>query len=496
MSFSYDVDPAFEALTRNQLRTARTRFDELLPKHAEHRSFIAYNLGVIHHRHTANGDEARRCFELAWENAKERRAAITELRANAAENMLLLSLSNEEHTLWTQRLAADQPGNPILAQAADIQEAIDNGHRWHEAMLTRVAQFVEGHQFGLVASTCQLILNHRKELRMPREGWRQAVTLYGSAVTSLVGALGQEMEAGRDPRDPAEFLFIAAEALPALKEFISENPGDADVQGLIDRLTACLGPPPDPGDRGGGTAARRSGPTGFEAPVRLLAVAAAGWWGSQNPTAGPTWGAILGAVIGLVLIAPLVLIGIRWATGRTVFTLGQDGGSGTQGAEWHFPPDLRPAIEAEGLGGLAFALKEVVVVPDGTLVFTFSPQTPVGSGLEKRVGLALRCVVAQTLLAVAAGARGVSLADEADAYRVRLGPGVDVLAPMLRFAADQTRAIEATSDQGSGSWTVTLRPRDFPTDRMAHARHTFLHSMVFGLLLPGFLALRSRPVQL
>jgi uncharacterized OB-fold protein len=200
-------------------------------------TLVRYNCGCLLRSAVGNGVRARACLIQATEQA----AKVTNLHdstktlwANACENLMLLSLSYEDYEHWADELKRLHPAADILrGQVPKILDRRDRGIPWSQAM----AGMAEGYysrsdpqhdagMYGDAASTYQLLLAHRKELRLGREDWKRAINEYGRLCLRLSGDTAVAAEKQNPMTDPSESVPIVTDALPLVDEYLKANPND------------------------------------------------------------------------------------------------------------------------------------------------------------------------------------------------------------------------------------------------------------------------------
>lgn len=173
----------------------------------------------------------------------------TTLQAGALEGAMLCSSSFEEFEGYAERLNAVAPESPIITKLRrEVREAHEQGERWSERMLalahtyyTRADPSPDRGRYGEAKATYQLLVLHRRELRLSRESWRSAVE--GSCALSLAMATDCMTKRGGDddPNPPEEFLPILTSCLPLVDDYLTSNPGDSELVDTRARVTEVAG---------------------------------------------------------------------------------------------------------------------------------------------------------------------------------------------------------------------------------------------------------------
>ena len=255
---------AFEVLAReasDSLDSGRlTRVIEVLQRigssHPEHAMLVSFQLGVVHQQCVGDGERARGAYEAVLEadNTVERlapQAAVDRVKANALENLMLLSLSYEEYEANAARLEALEPNAPIvLSQRRQVHELYEKGQSWSDVMLWIAGGYGVGADSeeragpGFGASLYHLMLRHRRELRLSREQSIVAASLYAENARVLGGTAARQAEQGGGRPAPEGILLILDSALPLLEECAAAYPDERIREPLReaagDQTAACV----------------------------------------------------------------------------------------------------------------------------------------------------------------------------------------------------------------------------------------------------------------
>jgi hypothetical protein len=210
----------------------------------------------------------------------------------------------------------------------------------------------------------------------------------------------------------------------------------------------------------------------------------------------------------LVLVVPMALVGVltvfAQATGRTFCRkCGWSGYARRRGSDregpgsaspgsWIQTPELSRAVSDANLSGATFTLRRIDLTDNG-LLFAFTSRGDLPEERAHDAGLALRCVVGQTLPAAVHHTRGVSTEDEL-AYQVKLSSGVPISAPKLRNAERVTDYLQVVSAEASRLLLVTIKPAFVSS---THSRERAEDNKeVLRQLLPFFRSLRATQIVL
>jgi len=241
------------ALERRQVRTAIAYYEEILRRHPEHSLYSYYQLGVINQVLSGDGEKARLLFGKAVEMADLQAAAgqpsklWQSMKAWACENLMLLSLSYDEYDTWAKQLEELSPNEAILRhQWPAILDMRNRGHPWAVALDWMAHAYFDADRsqdpggYGYAASIYQLMLTHRRELRLSRERWRNATYTYGASILGLVGSLGLASVKAVGTANPDEFMFIVEAALPLVEEYAGANPSDENGRLIVQNLRESI----------------------------------------------------------------------------------------------------------------------------------------------------------------------------------------------------------------------------------------------------------------
>lgn len=253
MSFVDLAKEADTAVKRQQVRTAIAYYEEILRRHPEHSLYSYYQLGVINQVLIGDGDKARLLFGKAVEMADRQAAAgqpgnlWQSMKAYTCENLMLLSLSYDEYDTWAKQLEELSPNEAILRhQRPTILDMRNRGHPWAVALdwIAHSYFHAESSQdpagYGYAASIYQLMLTHRRELRLSRERWRNTAYLYAATIISLVSSLGLASVKAVGTADPDEFMFIVEAALPLVEKYAGANPSDENGRLAVQNLRKSI----------------------------------------------------------------------------------------------------------------------------------------------------------------------------------------------------------------------------------------------------------------
>ena len=207
------------------------------------KALATHNLAVTYLHSLGDGTAALREFQATAAIFDEHdpgqfQGPYRTLQAGALEGAMLCSSSFEEFEGYAERLNAVAPEAPIITRLRkEVIEAHEQGERWSERMLA-VAQTYHNRadpsrdqgRYGEAKAIYQLLVLHRRELRLSREVWRSAVE--NSCALSLRMATDCETKRGgdNDPNPPEEFLPILTSCLPLVDDYLASNPGDRELE--------------------------------------------------------------------------------------------------------------------------------------------------------------------------------------------------------------------------------------------------------------------------
>jgi len=253
VDFREATERAQQALQQGRIRTAKLLFQRILPIYPQHGVFLHYNLGCVYRSCIGNGTKARQHFQQALEapappDVLPGSPIINTIRANAIENLMLLSLSFDEFFTWVERLARLQPENPILTKhRADIEARHQQGVSWIEMMKQQAYSYFSADPsqdaglYAEAAATLELLLTNRDSLRVPRTEQRFAVISYAGLImkTCVKHGMTAERTLG-GVSDPEELRFIAEEALPLIRQYTESNTGDEKARECVEAIDHFL----------------------------------------------------------------------------------------------------------------------------------------------------------------------------------------------------------------------------------------------------------------
>lgn len=249
MNAGKEFNEAKRLVEQKKFLSAKSRFEKGLADYSMVDTHLAftYQLAVLYVSEIGNGEAARRLFQEvvnlfeSHSNLRQDRVLLR-IKANACENLMLLSLSHEEYEKWADELEELQPENEILKTHKPlVQRRIDEGYAWSLIMFATAQQYLspdpsEHHSYPYGASILQLLLNRRKAFRLPRSDWRDIVLSYGTAVMGIVGDCGQKIEQISKEPYPEEFAFVVADAIPLVEEYANKYSSDEQCQELLNSL--------------------------------------------------------------------------------------------------------------------------------------------------------------------------------------------------------------------------------------------------------------------
>jgi hypothetical protein len=222
-----------------------------LTKVIDRKAWATFNLGVIHWTKLGNGDRARTEFLAAAtgfeEHGSHRSEAFRLMHAAAIENAMLCALSYEEFDQLAVRLRELTPEMPILAGLVPkVCEARERGAPWSDMLLTIAGSYYNRNRpeldrgaYGQAKSTYQLLLVHKRALRLQREDWRMCVVeICALAMRMTADCLRVGGDRGPNPSD--EYLPIVTDVLPLVDAYLDANSGDDDVRSTRDKMHAMI----------------------------------------------------------------------------------------------------------------------------------------------------------------------------------------------------------------------------------------------------------------
>ena len=200
--------------------------------------WASYNLGATHWARLGNGDAARREFNTVIaifdEHAHDRISKrLWGMLPKALDNAMLLALSFDEFERLASRVRALTPDALTATKLTpETLKARDEGQPWSDQLFNIASNYYDRNdpsqdlgRYGEARSTHQLLLNHRRELRLARDRWRMA-TYELAALSQRMAANCMQARGGYATYSPEEFLPILADAIPLIDNYLAANPGD------------------------------------------------------------------------------------------------------------------------------------------------------------------------------------------------------------------------------------------------------------------------------
>lgn len=488
---------AYTMMEQQRLRTAKGLLEEALKQYPENTAYISYKLGALNQWEIGDGEEAHRLFKLTVEHCNQGgvigSSELKEFEANACENLMLLSLSYEEYDVWADRLEQLQPENAILHQQKPMFHNLrDRGYPWARALQKMAISYYypdpgwDPGPYGGAASTYQLLLKHRKELRLPRNEYSTVAHQYGIILNNLITKRAIKMVQFFGGSDPAEFKFVVELGLPLLEEYLKAFPQDEKVLEQLEMLRKCLTIPatiklPTTGQEES-TDQRTPRPEMVWWPYLCGAAIGGLLVYYVSPQSPPFWLWFIGCLGGLIFVSLILK-----ARDKKWLVVSSE-------INWQTNDSLKQAIAAAGVDGLQFQLVKVEVNPDGDLELRFRSLGMVPVGKERKAGLALRSVVGLTLPLVATSVRDIQVLNQPSLYGVSLGRGVAMPDIMLRFGAYQTGFLRVTSREANGVWYVGVESMRVSVEN--YWAQLQIQHQIFQKLVPAFEELKQQPIVL
>lgn len=210
----------------------------------------SYQLGAFYWGEVGDGPSARSCFEETvahWKRAAAEAGGKVNLPfpllANAAENLMLLSLSYEEFDRWADKLRREAPQEPILHELVpEFQKLRDAGEPWSSVILGYALNYINpGSVAGAGAPSSgaclfQLLIENRRQLRLPLQNWRAAVLGYMSAMSFVLGRADNLSLKHTGRHQPGELTFVTTKYTKHLVEYCSENSYDQELGRLLRKI--------------------------------------------------------------------------------------------------------------------------------------------------------------------------------------------------------------------------------------------------------------------
>lgn len=517
-----------EALARTEtmwdqghLLSAKAQYEDLLSQYSDPtaRAKISYEYAVLHYRHTGDGEEARRLFQVVMEQYAKVETKMDsrdrEIEVNACENLMLLSLSYEDYEKWAEHLAKIAPDSKMLSQYREsVHDMRDRGIAWFEVMHLRASAYYDpdpSKNQGLYASaaaTLQLMLKNRETLRFSRSDWGFATSAYAEIVWLITGECYQKQKRAGVDVNTQEFLFVVQDAIPLIEHYVNANPSDAEAQDQLRELNDLLKFPSNAeisALSGVSKTTQVANPiqpvTGVWISYAVGGTAAALFsflifrdirfpW---NVAAGVFCGFVIGLILQLVVRAVQKGSSDAAAPATNLRRESQE-----LAPRWQTSKDLERAIANSGVNGLRFTLSSINIEEDfiasDILVLTFRPMDSIPSGKEHAAGLALRCIVGLTLPSLDARTSGLRLQSLPTPYTVALGKGVRISPTLIVRGEDLKIPVKTSSRESEDNWYVEIKPVIIPMG--GSPKQFAIPRQLLEGLIPAFESLNLQPVVL
>ncbi len=211
-------------------------------------ALASYDLGATHWARLGNGDAARRefaatvaIFDQYGQGKISRR--FHPLLPNVLENAMLLALSFDEFEHLSARVQALTPDALTVTQLTpETLKARDEGQPWSDQLFKIAENYYDANdssrdpgRYGEARSTYQILLDHRRELRLARDRWRLATYELGALSLRMVADCLRAHENSGGTYSPGEFLPILADAVPLIDDYLAHNPGDTELEDMRSR---------------------------------------------------------------------------------------------------------------------------------------------------------------------------------------------------------------------------------------------------------------------
>lgn len=239
------IDQSMVASARSSLEKLRSKCSDVFSK-----IMCAYNLGALYWTHIGDGDKAKQYYKEVtgyYENkemSKEYYEHQVKMTANCYENLMLLSLSHDEFSEFTEKLRKIQPNNHILKELVpEISRLIDDGFSWAEIMeiltqnyYNRSNPALDNGRYGNAASSFQMIISRRKEFRISQEAINRIAIEFGYCRYQLVKRIISIHEKAFKGLKLNEFMFIFDDAISLIESCFTNTKAEPDTQRVIDSL--------------------------------------------------------------------------------------------------------------------------------------------------------------------------------------------------------------------------------------------------------------------
>lgn len=434
-------------LAERKLRSLVQLYEKLLRSwllDLESRAWCSYQLGCVYWGEIGDGEKASRSFAETVQLYQQKNSLAEierTIKANAFENLMILSLSYDEYFSWATRLEELQSENPILSdQRSWFSTMRGCGHAWptvmtHNARLYwDLRETRDPAQYASAASIYQRSLLHRESLRLARREWREIAIAYCGIVELLVGNCDWRMRESSPTYDPDEFSFILEDALPLVAAYVKTYPADREGRRAFEGLRKSLE---------------------FLRRLKKLGVSVLACEQSPFHESLPS---------DEVEATPRGNQRKAAKSNRLVVSVRQT--IPPDEIYWRSSPELNHAVRVVGLSGLRFDLVHIeIAVEDRSgcavkrLTLTFRSACRVPSAVKHSAGLALRCVVGFTFPKPLAAAGNIQvLYSDKPEYTIRLASGVPMYAYIIQHGQERYGPLQVVSEEKDDLWKVSIIP--------------------------------------
>lgn len=517
------------------------------------RALAAYNLGALYWGEIGDGIEARCLFLEAIElchgvethttqggDTEVPKELMKQIEANAAENLMILSLSFAECARWAEHLRRLAPNEAVLSYGySQICAGHAKGYPWWVIMdgladlyHDRKGSYISG-RHASAACILHLIISHRDSLRVPRSGWRIAVGKLGSLLVLQHVQCDRLMKHAFGKTDGDESAFICQAAIGQTEEYLKHYPADRRLRrglgnlrraiALDDQLRAQGKSVELPGDRREARVGRPMSIAIYLLAVGLGGVVGASWW---HDVATLPWNVVLGAAVGLFVVDVLdrarrqvfregssaipvhahetLEVGDKAAAGSSFSSDTSAPGGARIDLAWQKSARLVHAIHKTGLQACRFRLVQLdvtqewqelpITLPPGTVVLMFQPEVAMPAEKVHAAGLALRCIVGLTFPYAVTTTTSLNLQILPMKAEYLFGDGVPIGLYRVFREPDWVGPLQFRGTEADGVWRVYITLASVHEDGSVSDDAVTRQVRVLPYALSAFEPLTSLPV--
>ncbi len=226
-----------------RFNSARTLLEDSLPMMTGTKNVMLanYQLGALYWSQIGDGEEARNCYQRAADIEED---SFFDLRANAFENMMILSKSYDEYMDWAGRLRGKKPKADVLVgQYPHVVKARDAGHPYYEVLMSFAMTYYNRNDtrldlgmYGCAASIYQILLQNRRAMRIPKDDLRTVFFEYIALMWRIVSDAIIFAQKRRMSLDPNDYMFMIEKAFAYRDQYAAVDELDGSMMDMINSL--------------------------------------------------------------------------------------------------------------------------------------------------------------------------------------------------------------------------------------------------------------------